>query len=119
MVVFERVREVGILAALGMKRQQILALFLTEAALLGLAGAALGIGLGLVGLAYLAVVGIPIGEMAAAAGNMAISTTMRARVMPGSILLLSAWTLVVILLAALYPAWFAARLSPAAALHRS
>jgi putative ABC transport system permease protein len=50
--VAERRHEIGILLALGATRRQVLALFAGEAALLGLAGAVLGIPLGL-GLAYL------------------------------------------------------------------
>ena len=43
MSVFERVREMGILAALGMKGGQIRLMFLLEAATLGLMGIAVGI----------------------------------------------------------------------------
>jgi ABC-type antimicrobial peptide transport system permease subunit len=118
MAVFERVREMGILAALGMKGRQIMQMFLCEAALLGLAGIAVGIGLGLVSIAYLATVGIHIGEMASATGSLALGTTMYARFAPSGIVMLSAWTLAIILAASLYPAWFAARLEPADALHR-
>src|SRR5262249_11447717 len=49
----ERRHEIGILRSLGATRFQVRALFAGEAALLGLAGAALGVPLGL-GLAYLA-----------------------------------------------------------------
>jgi len=118
MAVFERVREVGILAALGMKRRQVMLLFLLEAAILGLAGIVLGMAIGLAGVAYLARVGIYIGEdIAATAGNIAISTIMYARFVPGAFLSLAVGTLGVIVLAALYPAWFAARLEPVRALH--
>jgi len=42
MSVFERTREIGTMMSLGIRRRQILALFLLEAALLGLAGGVLG-----------------------------------------------------------------------------
>ena len=117
MAVFERIREMGILAALGMKGRQILLMFLLEAATLGLAGIVIGIVLGLAGVVYLATVGIYIGEMAASTGNnMALGTTMYARFVPGTTASLSIWTLVIILLASLYPGWFAARLEPVEAL---
>jgi len=116
MAVFERIREVGILAALGMKRGQIRAMFLLEAAILGLAGIAVGIGIGCAGVAYLATAGIPIGDIGAAANGIAISTVLYARFVPGTFAALSLWTLVIILLASLYPAWFAARLEPVDAL---
>ncbi|MCE7982937.1 MAG: ABC transporter permease [Caldilinea sp. CFX5] len=116
MAVFERIREMGILAALGMKRGQIRLMFLLEAAILGLAGVVVGIGIGCAGVAYLATAGIPIGDIGAAANGIAISTVLYARFVPGTFAALSAWTLVIILLASLYPAWFAARLEPVDAL---
>ena len=71
----------------------------------------------LFGVAYLAHVGIYIGDMAATTGSaFAIGTTMYARFVPVTMLSLSVWTLVIILLGALYPGWFAARLEPVDAL---
>ncbi len=119
MSVFERVREMGILAALGMKGRHIMAMFLLEAASLSLAGIVVGIGLGLAGVAYLATTGIPISEKTAAVAgsSFALGTTMYARYDPGTFAALSIATLVVVLLAALYPARYAARLEPIKALH--
>ena len=45
--VAERTREIGVLKALGAKDREVLLLFLLEAALVGLVGAAIGVGLGL------------------------------------------------------------------------
>ena len=49
MSVFERTREMGILAALGMKGRQILAMFVLEAGTLGVIGIILGIVAGIGG----------------------------------------------------------------------
>lgn len=117
MAVFERIREMGILAALGMKGRHIMQMMLMEAAILALLGIAIGIGLGVAGVNLLAQIGIPTGDMAIVAGNMAIGEVMRARFVPEQIAGLSLWTLIVALLASLYPAWFAARLEPVKALH--
>lgn len=46
MSIFERVREIGTLLAVGMRRRRVLALFLLEAAILSAVGAALGVALG-------------------------------------------------------------------------
>jgi putative ABC transport system permease protein len=100
-----------------MKGLHIMMMFLLEAASLGLAGIVIGNGLGLAGVAYLAKVGIYIGDMAAAAGTgVALGTSMHARFVPGTFAGLSLATLIVLLLASLYPAWYAARLEPAEAL---
>jgi putative ABC transport system permease protein len=53
--VTERTREIGIMRALGAQRREILSLFLLEAVLLGLAGAVLGVIVGL-GAGYAAVI---------------------------------------------------------------
>jgi ABC-type lipoprotein release transport system permease subunit len=119
MAVFERTREMGILAALGMKGRQILAMFLLEAGTLGLAGIALGLVLGGLGIAYLATAGLPIGEAAAAgeASNMiTYGNILYARFSLPDTVSLSIAGLVITLVAALYPAWFAARLEPIEAL---
>jgi ABC-type lipoprotein release transport system permease subunit len=117
MSVFERIREIGILAALGMKGRQIMQMFLFEAFMLGLAGVVLGFAIGSVGIAYLSNVGIPLGASASVTGsNFALGSTMYAHFVPGIFMWLSVWTLVFVLLASLYPARFAARREPVDAL---
>ncbi|HZY43136.1 MAG TPA: FtsX-like permease family protein, partial [Anaerolineae bacterium] len=118
MAVFERTREMGILAALGMKRRQIMQMFLLEAASLGLAGVIIGVILGSAGVAYMTVNGIPLTEdVAAVAGNsFALGTSMNARFDVASFAALSIATLIVVILASLYPARYASRLEPVEAL---
>jgi ABC-type lipoprotein release transport system permease subunit len=119
MAVFERIREMGILTALGMRSRQLLGLMLLEGAALAFVGIAFGLGLGLVLVAYLVKVGIPLGEISSVAGNMALGTTLYGRFAPRVFAELSGAMLVMILLGSLYPAVYAARLEPAQALHRS
>lgn len=119
MAVFERIREIGILASLGMKRGQIMRMMLFEASIIALAGIAVGIVLGLLGVYFLTQNGFVMGEMAAAAGNMPISNVVYARFVPDTFAWLALWTFIVALVASLYPAWFAARLEPVRALHTS
>jgi ABC-type lipoprotein release transport system permease subunit len=116
MAVFERIREMGILAALGMRGRTIMLMFVLEAAILGLTGIAVGIVIGLAGVAYLVKVGIPIGDIGTAAQGIALGSVMHGRFDIPTFASLAFWTLVVILLAALYPAWMAAHREPAEAL---
>lgn len=118
MSVFERIREMGILAALGMKGRQILQMFLLESASLGLAGIALGLVVGSAGVGYLATRGFAIDDKVATVGGsgIALGTTLYARFVPGTFAALALVMLLIVLLASLYPAWYAARLEPVEAL---
>ncbi|MBI5229358.1 ABC transporter permease [Candidatus Micrarchaeota archaeon] len=58
MSVLERIKEIGILKALGMKDSEVTAMFLVEAAAIGFAGGAIGIGLSLIVAYVLSVFGI-------------------------------------------------------------
>ena len=119
MGVFERTQEIGILAALGMKKRQIMSMILLEASVLALAGILFGIILGSAIVAYLSVTGIHIGESIAgvAGADLALGTTLYTNFVPGEVFGLSFALLAIILLASLYPARFASRLEPVKALH--
>ena len=117
MSVFERTREMGILAALGMKGRQVLTMFVLEAGTLAMIGVVLGLLLGSLGVYYLATEGWHLGEMASVAtAEMAYGETIYGRFAPAEMVQLSFASLIITLLASLYPAWFAARMEPIDAL---
>jgi ABC-type lipoprotein release transport system permease subunit len=121
MSVFERTREMGILASLGMKGRQIMGMFLVESATLGLLGILLGVGLGSLGAYYLVNVGISLGdldmsEIAGTGGGFALGNTLYGTYVWGDTSVLAVVCLVIILVASLYPAWFATRKEPIDAL---
>jgi putative ABC transport system permease protein len=117
MAVFERTREIGLLAAMGLKRHEILGLFLLEGVLIGLLGALVGCVLGGLVVVVIGQVGIKLsiagmGEMMGLLGDR-LYPTLRI-----DLLLERALTVAVIAaLASLYPAWQASRREPAEALH--
>ena len=118
MAVFERTREMGVLAALGMKSRQIMGLYVLEGAFIGVVGAAVGLALG-VGLnLWLGQVGF---DISYASGMGEISALMGTRIYPSLSLdkVISRGILVIVAatLASLYPAWQAARQEAVKALH--
>lgn len=118
MSVFERTREMGILAALGMKGRQIMLMFLFEAIILALIGIAVGVIFGLVAVYYFAEVGFALPEgTAEMVEGMALGTTLRAAFAPRDFLNLGLFMLGMVTLVSLYPAWYASRLEPVKALH--
>jgi len=118
MSVFERTREMGILAALGMKGRQIMAMFIMESATLGAIGVILGVVLGSLGVYYLATEGIHYGDISAsvASTEFAYGETMYAAFQWKATAVLSVVCWIIMLLASLYPAWFATRKEPIDAL---
>jgi len=118
MAVFERTREIGLLAAMGMKRREIMALFLFEGVLMGLLGALLGSTLGAALTLGVGQVGLDYSDMSEISEVTALMGGRAYPVLQPVALLERALTIAIIAaLASLYPAWQAARREPAEALH--
>lgn len=118
MAVFERTREIGLLAAMGLKRWEIMLLFLLEGVLIGLVGALAGCTIGGLIVAYLGQVGF---EWNISSEATEIVALLGGRVYPRvgiDVILQRGLTIAIIAaLASLYPAWQASKREPAEALH--
>ncbi len=119
MAVFERTREMGVLAALGMKNRQVMGLFLLEGAMIGLVGAVAGCTLGwLVLLAFNWAGGFDLtafqdmGDITALMGDAIFASINVVDILRQGLVVA-----VMAALAALVPAWQASRKEPAEALH--
>jgi putative ABC transport system permease protein len=112
----ERTREIGILKALGMRGRTVLLIFLSESVIIGLIGAAVGIGSGWVLANIVALVfrggGVFGGNRAAATGGMTITPLLT----PTVTILALVFGVGVSAIFALYPAWRASKLKPVEAL---
>lgn len=108
--VYERVREIGTMLAVGVRRRQVRALFLWEAAWLGLASALVGVGLGRALLALITAARI---EWHPPDGTR---MTLHPHVGPGFLAFVVAFAALGTVASALYPAWKASRLRPVEAL---
>jgi ABC-type lipoprotein release transport system permease subunit len=117
MAVFERTREMGVLAALGMKGRHLMALFLTEGVMIGLVGAVIGCFLGWLLNVAIAQNGM---DFSVAEGMGEISALMGTTLYPSlglrDILESGISVAVIAAFASLLPAWQASRKEPADAL---
>ena len=115
MAVFERTREIGILAAIGMKGRGIMAQFLAEAALLATGGVIGGLVIGGAMVAYFNVNGFYIGNMGIT--GVLFEDRIYAYLTLNNAITLALVTYIITLVASLYPARLAARMEPVEALH--
>ena len=104
--VTERTREIGTLKAVGAGSQFVLSLFLAEAIIIALAGALVGIALGVVGGHAL------IARFAASQPDLVPVFLFK------DIAIVGTFTIALGLVAGIYPAWLAARIPPMSALRR-
>ncbi|MCX7893855.1 MAG: ABC transporter permease [Burkholderiales bacterium] len=112
MSVFERVGEFGTMRALGDRGRKTFALVVTENAVLGLTGAAIGVALGALLAAIVSAIGIPMPPPP----NSDLAYVGRIRIVPQVVASAFFTGVAATLLAALLPAWRMARMEVAAAL---
>ena len=110
MAVFERIREIGTIAAIGTPPSRILSLFLAEGLMLGIVGTVAGTVLSLV-----AIFGINLWKPTFAFGQQQ-DLVMAPSIAGGDVLTIVVMVVVVAILASLHPAWKASRMDPITAL---
>ncbi|MBK7857548.1 MAG: ABC transporter permease [Archangiaceae bacterium] len=111
MTVLERTREIGTMLAVGMRRRQIIRLFLFEGVVIGTVGALLGLSVGLLLIAFTHSRGIPLPAPGANVESI-VRPWVSGRFVVGVLL----GTPLGAALATLWPAWRASRLRPVEAL---
>lgn len=115
MSVMERTREIGTSMALGYDRRAILRLFVSEAALLGLFGGALGVLVGVAAAQVISAIGIPMPPPPGMARGFTGQIHVTWRLAADALVLAFGTTL----LASFYPAWKASRMNIVDALRHS
>jgi ABC-type lipoprotein release transport system permease subunit len=118
MAVYERTREMGVLAALGMKGRQLMGLFLLEGMFIGVIGAVLGCIVSWLLVTAFARVGI---DYSMAEGTGDITALVGNRIYPSipiaNIVFYGFAVVIIAALASFIPAWQASRNEPAESLH--
>ena len=107
--VSERTREIGVMKAIGARDRNVLALFLAEAAIIGIIGASIGLVVGVLG-GY--------GALSIFASNLLPSSEVTPHYPWSDLARVWAISLGLSVAAGLYPAWKASKLSPIVALRR-
>lgn len=113
MAAYERVREIGTLMALGMKKRDVAGLFLLEGAGMGLVAGLLGALIGVAGVLYWQANGIYFGDAIKNAGQVAMGATLYMQFRWPPILVSWSFGLGIAVVASLWPARYAANLNPA------
>jgi ABC-type lipoprotein release transport system permease subunit len=119
MAVFERTREMGVLAALGMKGRQVMGLFLLEGSFIGAVGAVIGSAIGLLLIVLMGNAGLDFSKMTTGMGEVGV--LMSGKIYPtitaADLFTRAILVVVIAAIASLYPAWQASRKEPSKALH--
>ena len=110
MAVYERIREIGTMSAIGTRPATVLALFVSEGFLLGLLGTLVGIVISLLAISVLNSVTLTFSF--GRQENLVLTPTIAA----GDVITTGLLTILVAVLASLQPAWKASRMDPIAAL---
>ena len=118
MSIYERIYEFGVIRAIGTSRFEIISLVLVEAFFLGLLSAFLGLIVGLLFSYYYSINGLPLGEMEVS-GIMLGNGNLYTELAPYQVIFLPLYVILLTLITAIYPAFFASRIVPTRALQRA
>lgn len=111
MAVYERIREIGTISAIGTPPSRILSLFLTEGLLLGVGGAALGTAISLA-----VIYALNVWKVSIHFGMQEAAIKLSPAISAGDIVTIAGMVVIMALLASLQPAWKASRMDPITAL---
>ncbi|WP_396587606.1 ABC transporter permease [Bermanella sp. R86510] len=117
MSIYERMWEFAVIKAVGNTPSEVFLMIIWEALLLGLLGVAVGILMGCLGNIWLGAIGIDYSNMEFS--GAAIVEPIRPEMHLIQFVHIPIISLGLVLASALYPAWFACRIVPASALHKS
>lgn len=116
MAVYERIREFGLVRALGMRGGRIVSGIVLESSLLLLIGLAIGNLLAFAAIGWLGYTGIDLAAFSSSSEMLGLSRMIYPVIRPNDVLLFNGMVFILGLLVSLYPAWKAARFTPVEAM---
>ena len=118
MAVLERVKELGMLMAIGMNKMRVFSMVVLETLYIALVGAPIGILLGYITTQYLNRVGINLSNWSRALEEFGMKDIVRPSIEPSMIVTVAIAVFITAVLASIYPAFKAIRLRPVEALRK-
>jgi len=118
MAVLERIRELGMLMAVGMVRAKVYLMVMVETIFLSLAGAPVGLGIGWLTIKYFRHVGLDLSNYSAALETYGYSSILYPYVETQTYFIVTLGVIITAIIGAMYPSWKAIHLKPVEALHK-
>ncbi len=118
MVILERVKELGMLMAVGMNKLKVFTMVVLETIFIALIGAPIGMLLGYLTTAYLNRVGIDLSRWSKALEEFGMSDLVRPTLDNETLITIAIAVIITAILASIYPAFKAIRLKPVEALRK-
>ena len=117
MAVLERVRELGVLMALGMRRNRVFMMIMIETLFLSTVGGPLGMLAGFFTISYLGKTGIDLSNYSAGLEAIGYESILYPSLTPTDYIQIGIGVIITAILAAIYPAWKAIKNDPVDAIH--
>ncbi|MBX2942577.1 MAG: ABC transporter permease [Cyclobacteriaceae bacterium] len=117
MAVLERIRELGMLMALGMKRAKVFLMIMVETIYLSTVGGPVGLFIGYATVSYLGKVGIDLTDYSEGLEAIGYNSILYPLLQPMDYIQIMIGIILTAFLASIYPAWKAIKLKPIDALH--
>lgn len=117
MAVLERIKELGMLMALGMKRTKVFLMIMFETIYLSTVGGPVGLLIGYITISYLGNTGIDLTDYSEGLEAIGYNSILYPVLQPKDYLQIVIGVIVTAFLASIYPAWKAIKLKPIDALH--
>lgn len=118
MAVLERIKELGMLMAVGMNKIRVFSMILIETLYLGIVASPVGLLLGWLTISYYTKVGVDLTNYSEGLESFGYSSILYPYIDSASYITITIGVVITAFLAALYPAWKAVKLKPVEALHK-